>query len=377
MGNYITALSERVSLIATPRTWIEGAAIEQLKTTSKLDGIEYAVGMPDLHPGSGYPIGAVFFTTHTIYPTLVGNDIGCGIGLWQTDLEIKKFKSDKAEKQLSSIDAPLTDEERHTLLEGTSAPGAPGTIGGGNHFAELQKIDTVYDEKLAAALMLDTKRLQLLVHSGSRHMGEKIMRAHTDRFHHSGLTVDSDACHAYLQQHNAALMYAEQNRELIARRMIGRLHSHVQHRVSDIFHNALTPGQAYGQAGWFHRKGATPSNGGAVVIPGSRGDYSYVVAPFSDEASEQALYSLAHGAGRKWMRMDCKGRLSRFSTEQLRRTSFGSRLICDNHETVYEEAPQAYKPIDNIIEALEGAGLIRRIARLQPVLTYKARRNDV
>ena len=372
MGNFINALDERISLIATPDTWLEGAAIEQLKKTATLDGVQYAAGMPDLHPGSGYPIGAVFFTDNMVYPTLIGNDVGCGMGLWQTDMKVRKFKADKAQRQIGNIDVPLNQEERQTLLDGSTAP---GTVGGGNHFVELQKIDMIYDEQQANALGLNRKRLQLLVHSGSRGMGEQIMRAHTDRFHHSGLSVGSLEHQEYMVRHDAALDYAKQNRELIALRMMAQLRCRGE-RVIDLFHNALSFGKAFGQDGWLHRKGAAPSDRGAVVIPGSRGDYSYVVSPIETDANDKALYSLAHGAGRKWMRADCKGRLERFSAEQLRRSSFGSRLICEQNETVYEEAPQAYKPIEDIITALEGAGLVRRIARLQPVLTYKARRSN-
>ncbi len=84
------------------------------------------------------------------------------------------------------------------------------------------------------------------------------------------------------------------------------------------------------------------------------------------------LYSLAHGAGRKWARKDCKGRLERrYSAAQLTRTRLGSHVICADRELLYEEAPEAYKSIDSVVDALEDAGLLRKLARLAPVLTYK------
>ena len=75
--------------MASKNNWIEGKAIEQLQSTAKLDGMRRVVGMPDLHPGRGNPIGAAFLTEKVIYPYLVGGDIGCGMGLWQTKHKIK------------------------------------------------------------------------------------------------------------------------------------------------------------------------------------------------------------------------------------------------------------------------------------------------
>ncbi|WP_197485678.1 RtcB family protein, partial [Oleiphilus sp. HI0061] len=83
-------------------------------------------------------------------------------------------------------------------------------------------------------------------------------------------------------------------------------------------------------------------------------------------------YSLAHGAGRKWKRGDCQGRLShKYKREDLYRTELGSRVICGNKELLYDEAPQAYKPSQTIIDNLQQAGLIEVVARLKPLLTFK------
>ncbi|RUS68289.1 RNA-splicing ligase RtcB [Saezia sanguinis] len=372
MGNYLRSLSQKATLVAAPDTWIEGKALQQLETTAQLQGMLQVAGMPDLHPGRGYPVGAAFFSIDCIYPALVGNDIGCGMTLWQTDIQNRQFKFDKAQKQLGSIDQPLNDMEKSRLCNAISS-NAPGTIGGGNHFAELQQIDTLYDHAAAERLGLHAKCLQLLVHSGSRGLGEQILQAHIGEFGHQGLQNNQPAFASYLQQHDAALALARDNRHLIALRFLQRLRASGQQAL-DIFHNTITPAQIGPAKGWLHRKGAAPADQGAIVIPGSRGDYSYVVQPVTGQASEAALLSLAHGAGRKWMRSECKPRLQRFSVAQLKRSALGSRLICCNHDLVYEEAPQAYKSIDTVIHALEGAGLVTRIARLKPVLTYKTQR---
>jgi len=374
MGNCIQNLSDGITLIATDDTWIEGKAIQQLETTARLPGMQRVAGMPDLHPGRGYPIGAAFFSTGRLYPALVGNDIGCGMALWRTDIATAKLNLDKLEKRLSNLDGPLDDDWSERIARFALPPcgheHSLGTIGGGNHFAELQQLDQLYDETAVETLGLDRRHLLLLVHSGSRGLGEAILREQVDRFSHQGLEQGSDACAHYLARHDGALRFAEANRQLIALRMLDRLRADGA-QVLDVNHNLVSPAQVEGVDGWLHRKGATPADRGVMVIPGSRGDYSYLVEPVADPRS---LFSLAHGAGRKWMRSECKDRLSaRYRIEQLARTALGSRVICGDRGLIYEEAPEAYKAIDSVVGALREAGLLRVLARLKPVLTYKTR----
>ena len=379
MGNCILQLADGIVLIASDHTWIEGKAIQQLETTARLPGMQYVAGMPDLHPGRGYPVGAAFFSRERFYPALVGNDIGCGMALWQTDLPAAKLRLDKLEQRLGNIDEPLTERDvKETWQDCIDAFGLPltgherslGTIGGGNHFAELQQLDVVYDEQAVLALQLDRQCLLLLVHSGSRGLGEAILREQIEQFGHHGLADDSAEAQQYLARHDGALRFAELNRELIARRMLQRLRAQGGKRL-DVHHNLVSPATVAGYRGWLHRKGATPADAGPVIIPGSRGDYSYLVQPIVDDRS---LRSLAHGAGRKWQRSDCKDRLrQRYTVEQLARTSLGSRVICADRSLLFEEAPEAYKPIDSVVGALRDAGLVQVLARLKPVLTYKTR----
>ncbi len=375
MGNCIVPLFDGVSLIASDDTWIEGNAIRQLQTTAALAGMRRVVAMPDLQPGRGYPVGAAFFSVGRFYPALVGNDIGCGMALWQTGLRADKHAVDKLDKRLGDLDGPLDDAWREDIAPwqplGASHVRALGTIGGGNHFAELQQVDTVHDADGVAALGIDTRQLLLLVHSGSRGLGQEILREHVDAFGHDGLEAGSAAADGYLARHAQALGFARANRNLIARRMLNRLRDDNARALLDVHHNLVSPATVDGETGWLHRKGATPADAGPVVIPGSRGDYSYLVRPHPDVTS---LCSLAHGAGRKWMRGECKDRLvQRFSAAQLARTPLGSHVICADRDLIYEEAPQAYKEIDSVVMALRDAGLLTVLARLRPVLTYKTR----
>ncbi|MEX9786251.1 RNA ligase RtcB family protein [Providencia manganoxydans] len=372
MGNTLHSVGDNVSYIATENTWIESKAIQQLQITANLPDMVAVVGMPDLHPGRGYPIGAAFFSTQRFYPALVGNDIGCGMSLFQTDIKIAKLNLDKFEKQLST----LSDIASMEWLE-ANAPeqmkshdfiASLGSIGGGNHFAEFQHIDKIIDNERFKQHGFNKKQALLLVHSGSRGLGQSVLRQHVEQHNHSGLLENTDEASAYLLAHQDALQFAETNRQLIGLRMLQQVKATGEMRL-DINHNLVEPYTFRGIEGWLHRKGATPSDRGMVVIPGSRGDYSYLVMPNNNDIS---LNSLAHGAGRKWMRTECKGRLShKYTPLQLSRTSLGSRVICANKQLIYEEAPQSYKSIDTVIESMVAAGLIDVIARLRPVITYK------
>ncbi|HEY0063363.1 MAG TPA: RNA ligase RtcB family protein [Telluria sp.] len=393
MGNFVQIISDRIAIIASERLWLEDAAVQQTKTTSQLAGMQRVVGLPDLHPGRGYPVGAAFFSVGRLYPALVGNDIGCGMALWQTDIVAGKARLDKIDKQIGNLDDVIDADER-ALLErrdpslkervatlaaaleraglDTAHLRSLGTIGRGNHFAELQVIDKVECAETVAHAAILPKSLQLLVHSGSRGLGQAVLRAHVDSFSHAGLAAGSPEANAYLAQHDAAVQFAELNRALIAARIFQRLRCEGL-PVLEVNHNTVVPACIDGQQGWLHRKGATPSDQGMVMLPGSRDDYSYLIEPVLD-AGALSLYSLAHGAGRKWQRTDCKGRLERIATpSQLSRTAMGGRVICNDRALIYEEAPQAYKNVDSVLACLVGAGLANVVARSKPVLTYKTR----
>jgi release factor H-coupled RctB family protein len=101
---------------------------------------------------------------------------------------------------------------------------------------------------------------------------------------------------------------------------------------------------------------------------------TWLVQPRLDRAGD-ALYSLAHGAGRKWSRSEARDRLSRrFRVTDLERTKLGSRVICEDRDLIYEEAPQAYKDIHRVVRDLQEAGLVDPVATLRPLITYKTRR---
>ena len=371
-GNMNTLTETQVRLFASARSWIEGEAVRQLYATAKLDGVCQAVGFPDLHPGKGSPVGAAFVTEGIIYPHLIGGDIGCGMALFKTDLVRRDAKLDRWAKLQFNLEHPwdqfVSDFLAERDLESTEFDSALGTIGGGNHFAELQTVERVIEADEFKKLGLGKQQLVVLVHSGSRGLGESILRAHVDHHFGNGVEADSFAAGEYLRGHDFAVRWAKANRELIAHRFIAALGAEAG-CLWDSCHNSITRHEV----GWIHRKGAVAADGDFVVIPGSRGSLSYIVKPVGH--GEIRAWSLAHGAGRKWARSDARQRMrERFGMHQLVQTPLGSRVVCEERDLLYEEAPAAYKNIEAVIGDLVAAGLVSVIATLRPLLTYKTRK---
>ena len=366
-------LSAQVRLFASSRSWIEGEAMRQLYATAKLEGVRLAASFPDLHPGRSTPIGAAFVTDDVIYPHIIGNDIGCGMALFKTNLLRREVKLDRWAALRFNLENPWDEDVRDYLaandIDSTEFDDAMGTIGGGNHFAELQAVEKVFDAREFKQLGIGKEQLVVLVHSGSRGLGEIALR---DYVSGNSVPADSFAAQDYLRGHDFAVRWARVNRALIARRFVAELGAEAE-CVWDGCHNSITLRESGGGTVWVHRKGAVASDSGAVVIPGSRGSLSYVVKPIGN--GESHAWSLAHGAGRKWSRSESRLRMrERFGVMELVQTSLGGRVICEERDLLYEEAPAAYKNIEAVIQDLVDAGLVSVIATFRPLLTYKTRK---
>jgi release factor H-coupled RctB family protein len=379
-----------VRLIASAKSWIEGEAMRQFYATAKLEGVRLAVGFPDLHPGRGTPVGAAFVTEDVIYPHVIGGDIGCGMALFKTNLLRREVRLDRWAQLRFNLEHPwdefIGDFLAEQDLESTNFDNAMGTIGGGNHFAELQAVERIFDSSEFKRLGIGKEQLVVLVHSGSRGIGEAVLHDHVDEHHGNGVEADSVAAKEYLRGHDFAVQWARANRSLIARRFVGALGAEAE-LVWDGCHNSITRGSAEcrvqnaefdqslltSAATWVHRKGAVNSGSAAVVIPGSRGSLSYLVKPLGD--SETHAWSLAHGAGRKWARSESRLRMrERFDALELAQTPLGGHVICEERDLLYEEAPAAYKDIEVVVQDLVDAGLVSVIATFRPILTYKTRK---
>ena len=105
--NPISDNKKNYRIVCSENSWIEGDAVRQLQQASALNGIVYAVGLPDMHPGKCSPVGAAYMSKAVIYPALIGNDVGCGIGLFSTQIKNKKIKRDKWIKRLKDLNQPF------------------------------------------------------------------------------------------------------------------------------------------------------------------------------------------------------------------------------------------------------------------------------
>ena len=370
-----TLMETAVRLFASPECWVEAEAVRQLYAIAKLDGVRQVVGFPDLQPAKGGPAGAAFVAQGVIYPHLIGGDIGCGMELWKTSLEHRKATPNRWADLRFDLEHPwegnlggwLQDHQ----LPSTEFDEAMGTIGGGNHFAELQAVEEILNASAFRKLGLRHDELLVLVHSGSRGCGESVPWNFAIEHGTTGVAPSSQAGAAYLRSHGKALRWARANRELIVLRFLDMIGGEAE-LVWDGCHNSITPMTVGDARLWLHRRGAAPSDAGPLVIAGSRGAFSYLVQPTG--GGEASAWSLAHGAGRKWSRSESRLRVrERHRVSELAQTPLGSRVICEPRDLLYEEAPMAYKPIESVIRTLVKAGLAKVIATLRPVLTYKTR----
>ncbi len=352
-------MQENTTLIAGG-CWMEQTAIDQLNKTAALPGVIRAVGLPDLHAGK-IPVGIALETQGILYPHLIGGDIGCGMSLFQTGCALRRYKADRFVTRLNYIRAleelPLTQALPDCPLA------APGTIGGGNHFAEFQRVEEVRDPEAFRQLGIDRERLLLLIHSGSRDYGQRIRDAWPGE---KGLEADSEAGRDYLNRHDDALRWAVINRRLAGEKLMTVLgYDPGLTPVIDCCHNFV---ERWGE-NWLHRKGTVAAQG-ITVLPGSRGSLTYLLKPAADTSI--SAWSLSHGAGRKWARSLCRSRIAgKYDRDTIRRTQLGSRVVCHDTGLLYEEAPEAYKNVEKVLSALVDSGLCTVVASLRPLVTYK------
>jgi tRNA-splicing ligase RtcB len=366
------------------RTWLAeplpadvSAALERLR---RADDVRQVAAMPDVHLASDVCIGTVVATTHLVYPNAVGGDIGCGtaaiafdgdadaVGDRRLAARILAGFSDLVPvlKHRTRQDLPpdLADASlSHDGLEGRKKRDAAvqlGTLGRGNHFLELQRDDG--------------GRLWLMVHSGSRNIGQRI-RDHHLRLSTKGrsglrfLDAETEEGAAYIGDMGWALRYANENRCRIvdAASEVLSLLCDMRPDSSTLVtchHNHVERVGTGDDAVWIHRKGAISARlNQPGIIPGSMGDPSFIVA---GRGVPEALWSSSHGAGRSMSRTDARRSISIAALEKrLEGVWFDHRKA----RRLVDEAPQAYKNISKVMKA-QGE-LTRIVRRLTPILSYK------
>ena len=357
-------MNEKSHIYCGRKTWLEGPAVAQFNRVMAFPGILRGAGFPDLHPGRGVPVGAAFLSEKFLYPALIGNDIGCGMTLFATGVSQRKFKAAKLLRRLGADpESALQQAALEQLPAMGPAPADPekmlGTLGHGNHFAEILAVEKIADADVCAALELHKGDVLLLVHSGSRCYGEMLWRE-TAAAHGDG--------RSYLEKHAQLIEWARFNRRLTAR-ALGLMAGCTLTELLDCVHNSITP---CGGGRFLHRKGASAvEKGKPVVVAGSRGAFSYLVVPQGDGAEN--LRSLAHGAGRKWNRQSTYDRVraKHDDMQSLLKTKLGTQVVCPEKSLLYEEAPEAYKEIGSVIADLREFGLATVAAELRPLVNIK------
>ncbi|KEP52422.1 tRNA-splicing ligase RtcB [Rhizoctonia solani 123E] len=381
----------RVDVIAE-ESYVDPEAVKQLKAVAGLEGVVAAIGMPDLHPGNRFPVGCAI-AAHGVYPALIGTDVGCGIALYRLAATPSRFAPSKIASRLRGLDDPWDGNvsawlaERGVHKESDFDKLSLGTVGAGNHFAEICVVEDIKDEEACERIGVRNGVVYLLVHTGSRGLGKSILEAHSQTNSNPFYPDGSPELNAYLEEHDYAVQWAVANRDLVAYRIASCLGltledndetEHTQSRpvmpekLVDVTHNSVTKhnlsiGSQESQDVWVHRKGAAPANMGVAPCPGSRGDFSWLLQPVGD--GNDNAHSLAHGAGRLHPR----------SAATLRKnvpgstTNLGSEVVCTDPALMIEERPEAYKGVQAVVNDLEKRGCARGIAKLRPIVTYKVR----
>jgi len=339
--------------------------------------------LPDVHLAGDVCVGMAIATERRIFPAAVGGDIGCGMTALAFDCAADVVDGRTAPRLLEAIAAhvptarhrrviapPLPEaldpsqlsDERLRAAARDEARLELGTIGGGNHFAELQRD-------------VSDGRLWLLVHSGSRGLGPLIRDHHLARATpaaRSGLAAldgEGDDGRAYLADHAWAIRWATANRDRIVDAVATALVEIVGARPLDetrfaCVHNLVRREEHDGRALWVHRKGAMPAaDGERGCVPGSMGSPSFHV---EGRGVAAALASSAHGAGRALPRVAARRVISVAALERQMAGVFWDRRRA---ALLRDEAPAAYKDIGAVMRAQRD--LVRIVRRLEPVLSWK------
>lgn len=440
------------------RVW-EDRSVEQLIDAAQLSGvISPVVGLPDIHEGYGLPIGGVMAQDAqkgVISAGAVGFDINCGVRLLKTNISFKKDSIDKEKlrKLMQAIEyriptgigktgrrgeleislEKITKEGAKALVE--SGFGLPkdlesleeegclsgadlskvspqaisrgrkqlATLGGGNHFIEVQEIEEICDENLAQAFGLKKGNITVMIHSGSRGFGHQICGDYINILMRSaqrdkifipkrGLAaarISSPEGQAYYGAMAAAVNFAFANRQLMTsdvRVAFGEVFGKDPKKdlemetVYDVAHNIAKFEEFEGQKILIHRKGATRAlpaghalntkkyrkTGHPAIVPGSMGTPSYVMVGLSE--AKKSFYSINHGSGRVLSRKAAKREI----TEEDFKKSMGDVLYnARDWRLLADETPLAYKNITDVVDTLVEAGLAKKVAKMRPLAVIK------
>ena len=441
---------------------LKDRSLDQLVNTATLPGIVgHALAMPDIHQGYGFPIGGVVATRVSdgvVSPGGVGYDINCGVRLLASELEegqVRPWLDDLAtllyqhvpsgvgvggflklsKRELNDVletgsrwalkrGFATHDDLIHTeaggMLEAARADkvsdrakergrGQVGTLGAGNHFAEIDVVDEIFDEEAAAAFGLFPGQVTVQIHCGSRGLGHQVCTDYVQRFQgvikRYGIVlpdrqlvsapIQSPEGQDYLAAMAAAANFAWANRQLLTHQardafmkaLAGKVRGWDLRLVYDIAHNMakIETHEVDGRKMQVcvHRKGATrafgPGNpalpsdymavGQPVLVPGSMGTASYVLVG-AEGAMRQTFGSSCHGAGRQMSRKAAKRQVHGADLRDELEAR-GIAIRAGSLRGLAEEAPVAYKDVSEVVDIVHNAGIARKVARLRPIAVVK------
>ena len=439
---------------------LQDRSLWQLVNVATLPGIvKYALAMPDIHEGYGFPIGGVAATDlekgGVISPGGIGYDINCGVRLLSLSLSVKDvmpFLSKLADQLFRDVPSGVgrggrfnfddeslmrildhgaqelvklgygTEEdlvfcEEHGCLPFADAQTVShrarkrgqdqiGTLGAGNHFLEVQRVDEIFDKKVAEVFGLYEGQVCIMIHCGSRGLGHQVCAEYVRLFisHLSewGISLPDQelACapfeskegQDYFKAMCAAANFAWANRHMIgdqARKACHRIlgNSINVKTIYDVSHNIgkqeVHPVDGKDRKLLVHRKGATRSFGPRrpeipnayqevgqpVLIPGTMGTSSYVLVG-TDRAMELTFGSTCHGAGRAMSRSKAKQKIEGFVVKKQLEEQ-GIMIRCQSNRGLAEEAPFAYKDVDNVVKVVDETQIARLVVRLNPIAVIK------
>lgn len=423
-------------------------SLEQLVNVATLPGIQkYALAMPDAHEGYGFPVGGVAaFDAEEgiISPGGIGYDINCGVRLLKSELEFRDAemhldalaralfreipsgvgKGGRLKLNNEDLDGVLKDgvgwmlrngyaekdDAAHIESGGVLSEADPdavspqaksrgrdqlGTMGAGNHFVEVDRVEEILEPEAAEKLGLKKDQIVILIHCGSRGLGHQVatdyIRAMLGVMPKYKITlpdrelacapVSSPEGKRYFSAMAAAANFAWANRQLITwearkawREVFGPPAASGQAGgldvVYDVAHNIAKVEEYFGKKMVVHRKGATRAfDGQPVLIPGSMGTASYVLIG-TKESTNEAFGSSCHGAGRRMSRHAAKSKV-RGSELKIQMEKEGIRVAAGSFSGLAEEAPFAYKDVDAVVNVVHQAGIAKKVARLRPVAVIK------
>ena len=397
----------------------EEGAIEQARNLAKLPFIfKHVALMPDTHQGYGMPIGGVIATKGVVIPNAVGVDIGCGMCAVKTALThintegikeimgkirevvpvgFNRHKESQYCDFMPACGSPELDNDYHPIInqQYDSALKQLGTLGGGNHFIEIQKGSDGH--------------IWIMIHSGSRNLGYKVAKHYNEiaiklnekyfskvekSWELAFLPMGTQEAADYINEMNYCVEFALANRSLMMERIkeiiatqLGRIawtsdfeippnvddkesmayggHTVTFKSMINIAHNYARLENHFGKNVWVHRKGATSAKEGEIgIIPGSQGTKSYIVRGLGNKESFE---SCSHGAGRLMGRVVAKKTLD--LAEQI--AILDKQGIVHNIRNIsdLDEAPGAYKDIDVVMKNQED--LVEIVTELTPIAVIK------